>query len=141
MDTSKAVMNAYIELANKAVNLAIEDALGVGSPRPKNSERVQARKFLKRNCDVFGEFLGLDEEQIFNAKEKLRKNIWYKKNKKKEKRTRLKRASRKVMCVETGEVFNSASQVYKEIKIGNVYNVCMGKYKTAGGFHWKFVDE
>lgn len=48
-----------------------------------------------------------------------------------------------VMCVETGEIFeyiNLAADTYK-INKGNIVQVCKGKRKTAGGFHWAYVYE
>ena len=51
--------------------------------------------------------------------------------------------SRKVICVETGEVYRSIRQV--EIQTGishsTISHCCNGKGKTAGGYHWKFVEE
>lgn len=46
-----------------------------------------------------------------------------------------------VLCVETGEVFNSAKQVEEKIGIfaTQVSAVCRGKGKTAKGYHWKYI--
>lgn len=48
---------------------------------------------------------------------------------------------RKVLCVETGEVFESLSDT--TIKIGiaqsSISQVCNGKRKSAGGYHWSFI--
>lgn len=51
--------------------------------------------------------------------------------------------ARKVLCVETGEIFeciNSAS-ASKNLNYRNISNVCIGRRKTCGGFHWRYVDE
>lgn len=44
-----------------------------------------------------------------------------------------------IICVETGEVFNSLSEASKKynISVGNLSMAVSGKRKTAGGFHWK----
>ena len=49
--------------------------------------------------------------------------------------------SKKVLCVETGEVFESAMEAYRKTGIDNshISKACNGKYKTTGGFHWKYV--
>lgn len=49
--------------------------------------------------------------------------------------------SKKVLCVETGEVFNSAMTAERATGIyqSSISNVCNGKLKTTGGYHWQFV--
>jgi len=45
----------------------------------------------------------------------------------------------RLKCIETGEVFNSISDAVKILP--SVRDVIDGKQKTAGGFHWKIVEE
>lgn len=49
---------------------------------------------------------------------------------------------RMVKCIETGEVYNSGMDVMRETGISNkaISRVCNGKAKTAGGYHWEYVD-
>lgn len=53
--------------------------------------------------------------------------------------------ARKVICVETGEIFDCIK--YAEIKTGarrqRISQVCEGVTgrKTAGGYHWKYVED
>ncbi len=49
---------------------------------------------------------------------------------------------KKVICVETGEIFNTVGEASKHIgvNITGVSLACNGKQKTSGGFHWKFLD-
>jgi len=50
---------------------------------------------------------------------------------------------KKVICVDTGEIFNSVKEaaISKNIKAtSNITLVCNGKRNTAGGFHWKFLS-
>ena len=49
--------------------------------------------------------------------------------------------SKRVLCVETGEIFESAHDAYRRTRISNsnILQVCHGKLKTTGGFHWKFA--
>ena len=50
--------------------------------------------------------------------------------------------SKKVLCVETGEIFNSTMDVERKTGInnGNISKVCRGERKTTGGFHWAFAS-
>lgn len=57
---------------------------------------------------------------------------------------KLHHASKEVLCIETGIVYESVRQAER---ITGVYNTnisacCLGKYrhKTAGGYHWKYID-
>ena len=49
---------------------------------------------------------------------------------------------KKVICVETGKIFNSVKDVSIEIGLDQslVSKVLNGHRKTAGGFHWKFEN-
>lgn len=49
--------------------------------------------------------------------------------------------SKKVLCQETGEVFESTMDAYRKTGVyySNISMACNGKYKTAGGYHWQFV--
>lgn len=50
--------------------------------------------------------------------------------------------ARKVMCVETGEIFSTAKEAAD--KYGafpqNIIKVCRGKIHTSAGFHWQYAD-
>lgn len=50
--------------------------------------------------------------------------------------------SKKVLCVETGEVYKSLSEADSQLGISfkNISNVLRGKSKTAGGYHWKHAE-
>ena len=50
--------------------------------------------------------------------------------------------SKKVLCVETGTIFPSASEAGRQIgiDIGNINSCCQGKRKTAGKYHWRYAD-
>lgn len=51
---------------------------------------------------------------------------------------------KKVLCVETGVIYNSMHQAEKETgaKYKNISKVCKNEYgrKTAGGYHWQYYD-
>ena len=49
---------------------------------------------------------------------------------------------KKVRCIETGVIYESISDAARQTGIcrQNIGKCCNGKIKTAGGFHWEFVD-
>lgn len=60
----------------------------------------------------------------------------------KEKRAKQVLQANKVLCIETGEIFESAKKV--EEKYGyyakNIRQVCAGNKKSSHGFHWKYIN-
>jgi superfamily II DNA or RNA helicase len=50
--------------------------------------------------------------------------------------------SKRVMCIETEEIFESCAAADREKNIyrGGVSAVCTGAKKTAGDLHWKFIE-
>lgn len=53
------------------------------------------------------------------------------------------KGAKQVLCVETGEIFNSATEAgkIKKINFSNICAVCRGDRNIAGGYHWKYVVE
>lgn len=50
------------------------------------------------------------------------------------------RNTKKVRCIETGEIFRSAKHATKIVH-GDVCRCVTGKRQTAAGYHWEYVDE
>ena len=48
--------------------------------------------------------------------------------------------NKKVVCIETGEVFDSIKEANKWCNGRHVGCCCRGVRATCGGYHWKFVD-
>jgi len=48
--------------------------------------------------------------------------------------------SKPVLCITTGEVYQSASVVKRDTGV-SVSNCCIGKTKTAGGQEWKYISK
>ena len=48
---------------------------------------------------------------------------------------------KKIVCVETGEVFDAIVDAANKycINAGNIGRVCEGKRKTCGGYHWRYL--
>ena len=49
---------------------------------------------------------------------------------------------KKVLCVETGIIYKSINEAERQTGINqsSISKACRGKLKTAGGYHWKFVE-
>lgn len=52
-----------------------------------------------------------------------------------------KKHCKKVYCVELNTTFESAKEAAEKLGIfkSNIAKCCKGKYKTTGGYHWKYV--
>lgn len=50
---------------------------------------------------------------------------------------------KRIICVETGEIFNSISAAARFAKVeqSNISRALLGRQRTAAGFHWKYADE
>ncbi|MBO5704523.1 MAG: GIY-YIG nuclease family protein [Alphaproteobacteria bacterium] len=51
--------------------------------------------------------------------------------------------ARKVICIDTGEIFDyiRLAAIAKNLNHRNISSVCNGRRKTCGGYHWRYVDE
>ena len=49
--------------------------------------------------------------------------------------------SKKILCVETGEIFESISDASRKtgVDFRLISAVCLGKRKTTGGYHWAYA--
>lgn len=49
---------------------------------------------------------------------------------------------KKVLCVETGKVYDSIMEAAAELNLDNshITKCCNGRYKTTGGYHWKYYN-
>ena len=48
--------------------------------------------------------------------------------------------SKKVICIETGQIFDSIKEAQAWLNKGDVCACVKGRTKTAGGYHWQYVD-
>lgn len=57
--------------------------------------------------------------------------------------TRNQRLSKRVICIETNEIFNSIKEAAKALDIvpSNISSCLTGKRQIAGGFHWAYYYE
>lgn len=50
--------------------------------------------------------------------------------------------SKKVLCIDTGEIFDSTTSAAKayHMSSSNISSACRGDSYTAGGYHWKYIS-
>lgn len=110
------------------------------------------------NLSLGGSFGHFNEEtrKKMSASHKGAKNHFYGKHHTEEARQKMSKSrkgaqtyenhpcAKKVLCIETGETFNCIKAAEEKYKIahGKITGVCKGDYgrKTAGGYHWKYVE-
>lgn len=65
-----------------------------------------------------------------------------KETKKKISESMSKRIGRSIKCIETNKIYDTATQANKETNIdrSSITAVCRGRQKTAGGYHWKYMN-
>lgn len=114
--------------------LTKEEHNKIDSHCKRNSE---ANKGKKR-----GPFSEEHRRKLSEAHKGPKNHMFGKKHSAETKRKISETCSKKVLCVETGKVFESTVDAYRETGIynGNISAACRGKQKTAGKFHWKFVQ-
>lgn len=57
--------------------------------------------------------------------------------------TRTEKYSKKVICIETGQKFDSLKQASEQTELPqqNICRCCKGQCKSAGGFHWMYLED
>ena len=83
---------------------------------PNETEKNIRKKFFEVNRNILKSY---------------RRNAWDKLN----------RTQRKVICVENNNIYDDCYIAEKQLKIRNIGNCCDGYQQTAGGYHWKYVEE
>ena len=61
-----------------------------------------------------------------------------------EKHKRSELSKKKVLCIEQNIVYDSIQEAAREVGLASgcdIGRVCAGKRKTAGGYHWQYVDK
>lgn len=49
--------------------------------------------------------------------------------------------SKQIICIETGQTYSSIKDAALQLNLNSSYisNACKGRYKTAYGYHWRYV--
>lgn len=76
------------------------------------------------------------EELIFVENEKVHRSLPHKGS-----LNRVKKCSKKVICVETGVVYTSIAEAARVNNLfeNHIGRCCNGKQGTTGGFHWEYL--
>lgn len=110
------------------------------SEKGKHITREQIEKRKNTIKEKYPNGLKLSEEMKSKTSKRMIGNT-YNKGIQRNKRY-IEKISIKIICIETGEVFNSIIEASrkKNINKSNLHYAVCGNRKTAGGFHWKRVD-
>lgn len=91
-----------------------------------------------------GKHFSLEARKKMSESHKGANNQNYGKHRSAETRRKISEAqSKSVVCVETGKQYASTREAAKAIgqrNNGHISSVCRGIRKTAGGYHWKYVE-
>ena len=104
--------------------------------------RLVATAFLPRSDKKF-QVNHLDENKLNNTVENLE---WCTAKENNNYGTRNKRSSEKrskpVLCVELNQIFPSLTEAAKQLRlnVGNLGSVLTGRSKTAGGYHFEYLE-
>ena len=102
--------------------------------------RLVAFAFVQNNSLFNTDVNHIDENKMNNNANNLE---WVTKAYNNNYGTRIERLSKKVLCVETNQIFQSTIEVERQLGFsqGNISKCCNGKrYKTVGGYHWGWVN-
>ena len=115
---TKQVYNSVLEATNKCLK------------RPKGSAISQCCKGSQITAGGFHWRYKEDYEKLTNAE--IHQILLHKPNQK-----------RNILCVESNIIYDSIATASKILNIARsaINHCCNGRKKTAGGFHWKYVDD
>lgn len=134
----EAMLIQQYDLVNKGWNKAFGYENGKQDfDASKSNNGFYGHKHTKDICNKIG------ERSVGNQYAKGNKSRSGRNNTEEHKLAISEKVSRRVICLETGEVFKSGRDAASKLGLcrSKVSNVCHGKRKTTGGYHFKFVEE
>lgn len=116
-------------------DLAIADRTQIWDVHHRLEELYSQEELIER-----GEYYDVSPEDLIFLTKAEHHNMDSKCKRASEAQKNRKDLSKKVLCVETGEIFDSTMDAERKtgIRHDKVSSVCHGKSKSAGGYHWAF---
>ena len=114
-----------------------------GKRKQKKIHRLVAKEFIP-NPNNYSEVNHINENKHDNRVENLE---WCDRKQNINHGTRTERSAKaqekRVKCIETGEIFDSAYDVKRKTGLSqsHINECCNGKRKTCGKLHWQYVDD
>lgn len=150
-------------IKNSILNSELSSIFDLSGIDWNKCEEFALKNIVKEVCDYWYKHREINKEDIFASdmvkifnisintiREYLKKGTklgWCNYNPEEEKnnshRNIGKKYGKRVICVELNETFASEMEAGRKLNIdnANIGGVCKGKRKTAGGYHWKYVEE
>lgn len=109
-------------------------------PKQHNAEGFNNSFYGHKHRQETKDLIGLQKKG--NSYAKGNKSRTGRKNSENHKKIVSEKKSKKVMCLETGEVFKSGREAAKKLNLqrSKISNVCKGKRKSTGGYTFCFID-
>lgn len=117
-------------------DLAISDTTQTWEVHHRREELYSQKELIER-----GEYYDVPPEDLIFLTRAEHRKIDSANKRVSETQKNRKDLSKKILCIETGEIFESIGDAERKTGIdhSNISMVCSGIRKTAGGYHWSFV--
>lgn len=127
-NNSKEIVSLYARLGNQKMKEKLKQNPELEQKRKRNA-KIGSIKYYNQHKE---EVKQRSYETYLKHKETANKNL-IEANKKR---------SKKILCIETGIIYESASEAARQNNLsqGNISSVCRGERKTTGKMHWKYIE-
>lgn len=132
---------------NNGYNLTIGGDGTRGYTFSEDSKQKLSELRIGENNPFYGKSHSEETKQKMSEHQKGERAFWYGKHlssdvKQKISNTQIENKGRRVLCIETNQVYLSLSLAAEKTGVSksNICSVCNGTRKTAGGYHWKYTE-
>lgn len=117
----------HSEEVKKKIGEANKKRIWKEESRTKLSEAMKGKKHLQKKTEIF-------KYAILKAN---KNRVW-----KEESKNKIADAHKKsVICIETNIIYESIKEAKNKTGINHISEACNGKQKTAGGYHWQYIEK